>query len=75
MPTQLRRAVPCFSDYSRLVILEQLLDGPRRVSDIVTESSRWPASRLGPAPDVADLGAYRDADGRGRWRRSNPRFV
>jgi hypothetical protein len=30
---------------------------------------------LGPAPDVADLGAYRDADGRGRWRRSNPRFV
>jgi hypothetical protein len=26
---------PRFSDHSRLAILEQLLDGPRRVSDIV----------------------------------------
>jgi len=35
-PTQLRASLfHGFSDHSRLAILEQLLDGPRRVSDVV----------------------------------------
>jgi hypothetical protein len=46
--TQLRASLfHGFSDHSRLAILEQLIDGPRQVSDIVGATGPGPAQRLG----------------------------